>query len=128
MDKKNTKKISEKKIIPQESTTIIEANPTEQNKLIEICDKVGATQEHLINVLYEASKANKMTIDKYGDEHEEPDHDKRIKGAMSLLELRGDIKNKNINNDNSKHTHVTYSWQPVQVVNNNDSGGRINVD
>lgn len=91
-------------------STEMSVNPNIQGELISICDGVGATREHLIMTLYMATKATKITLDKHGDEHEEADYDKRIKGTLALLELRGDIKNKSVTQDNRKYTQVIYKW------------------
>lgn len=102
-----------KTIVPvvQPQSEVIEVNPSEQANLVKVCEDVGATQEHLIRTLYAATLADKSVYDKLGNlVSEEPDHDKRIKGAMSLLEIRGDVKNKFAVQDNRKYTQVNYTW------------------
>ncbi len=115
--KKTLNKINEdKEIIPSEK----EVTPSEISIIKNSCAKVGMSIDDYVYAIKAALKADKTTIDKYGEEHVEPDHDKRLKAAMIGLELEGYIKNKIVTgNDNSKHTHVVYSWNPVQVINSN---------
>lgn len=87
--------------------------------------RLGHPLEKSIQVIIDGHAATKTMLDKYGEEHIEPDHDKRLKAALIYFELVGIIKNKQVATDNSKHTHVTYSWQPVQIVNTPVEGGRV---
>lgn len=85
---------------------------TEENReaILSTCAKVELTREKCLVAIKEGLKATKTTIDKYGEEHVEEDHDKRLKAAMMGLEVLGDIRSKTSGIDNSKHTHVTYAW------------------
>lgn len=96
-----------------------EINPASTNEIKLSCDRLGLTLDNYILAIKEALSATRTTVDKYGDEHTDADHDKRLKAALMGLELQGYIRNKVGPVDNSKHTHVTYSWQPVAIVNNN---------
>lgn len=120
--KKNSlKKISEKsEISPIE---LPELTPSEIQVIKTACANAGMSIDNYVNVIKEALSATRMTVDKYGERHDEEDHAMRLKAALMGLELEGYIKSKAVATDNSKHTHVTYSWQPVQVIN---GASRIN--
>ena len=98
--------------------------------ILEARKTVGLTIEGTLRVVKEAQGALKSTIDKFGKEHTEPDHDKRLRAALIDLELAGYIRAKGSTTDQSKHTHVNYSWGPVQLVTNNvvNESRRIDVD
>ncbi len=84
--------------------------PENQEAIIATCDKIGATREHCIKTLFEGTTATKITLDKYGEEHEEPNTPERIKSALSLLEIRGDFKNKDAVKATTYNT-VVYQWK-----------------
>lgn len=64
--------------------------PTSNKELI--LNKAGATRERGAIVIAEAMVANKMTVDKYGEEHIEPDHAMRLRGEELRARETGDIK------------------------------------
>lgn len=81
------------------------------------CAKVGIGLNDYLVAIKRALWANKTSTGKDGAVIEE-DHLTRLKAALIGLELEGYIKNKVIANDNSKHTHLTVKWQPVQYIQN----------
>lgn len=113
-EKKSSKKISEKNIgVPALQTTLpaeIVIDPEQQEAILATCDKVGLTREKCIAAINEALEATKMTLDKYGVKHVEPDHDKRLKASLAGLELRGDFKNKDAIKPTTYNT-VIYQWK-----------------
>ncbi len=98
----------------------VETIPTlevSENNLSEVklaCKSVGLTLEKTLQVIKDAQSATRVTLDKFGGEHEEPDHDKRLRGALMHLELEGYTKNNKASVDNSKHTHVTVMWKDTK--------------
>jgi len=54
--------------------------------------KAGATRERGAAAIAEALVATKMTIDKYGEEHIEPDHAMRLRAEEIRAKMVGDIK------------------------------------
>lgn len=115
----------------EEPINLLDTSSTEIDKIKQSCVKNGIGLDNYILAIKEALLATKTTLDKYGEEHIETDHDKRLKAAVMGLELEGYIRSKVGSIDQSKHTHVTYSWQPVQVINTNSIDGgvpRVNVD
>lgn len=54
--------------------------------------KAGATREASYKTMVDGLSANTITIDKYGDEHEYPDHNVRLKSAELISKLNGDLK------------------------------------
>ncbi len=101
----------------------LEVTESERTKILAACKKAELSIDNYVRAIKDALDADRTTVDKYGEEHTEPDHDKRLKAALIGLELEGYIKNKSVVNDNSKYTQVIYSWQPVQVV---ESGRNVN--
>lgn len=101
-----------------EDNVALDVSSSEILEIKQSCKKNKVGIDNYIIAIKEALQANKVTLDRDGEEHIEPDHDKRLKAALMGLELEGYIRNKASTVDNSKHTHVTYSWQPVQVINN----------
>jgi hypothetical protein len=84
----------------KESPTESELIPTNLVEVKAACKRVGLSLEKSLKVILAAQEANKTTVDKFGDEHIEPDHDKRLKGAVMHLELeRYIVKNDTINNN-----------------------------
>ena len=58
----------------------------------EVMEKVGATRVASLTAVVDGLSATKMTIDKYGEEHIEPDHNIRLKSAEMIARMNGDIK------------------------------------
>lgn len=54
--------------------------------------KAGATREASYKTMVDGLSATTLTIDKYGDEHEHPDHNVRLKSAELISRLNGDLK------------------------------------
>lgn len=132
MAKKNTKNILPTETTPsaivQQLPTSLEVSTAEMSVIKTACVKAGISIDDYVLAIKDALKATKTTVDKFGDEHVDEDHAMRLKAALMGLELEGYIKAKGTVTDQSKHTHVTYSWQPVQVVNTVSDGGRLSVD
>lgn len=78
------------------------------SKKEQILITAGASRENGAKVIAEAMKATKMIIDKYGEEHHEPDHAMRLRAEELRAREVGDIKP-----DNS----VTNNVQNVAVMN-----------
>ncbi len=95
----------------------IVVNSENQEAITATCDKEGLTREKCIRVISEALSATKMTLDKYGEEHEEPDHDKRLKASLAGLELRGDFKSKAPITTGSTYNTVVYQWKKNNAKN-----------
>lgn len=111
--KSTKRKIQETKIDTSLKTALpaeLVVAPEVQEAIIATCDKVGLTREKCITAINEALEATKMTLDKYGEEHVEPDHDKRLKASLAGLELRGDFKNKDAIKPTTYNT-VIYQWK-----------------
>jgi hypothetical protein len=116
------KKISEVPAVVDNSP--LEVNDSLRDKIIGALLKADVSIDNYVAAIKDALSAEKTLIDKYGEEHTEPDHDKRLKAALIGLELEGYIKNKTVVNDNTKYTQVVYSWQPVKIINQKD-GAKI---
>jgi hypothetical protein len=119
------KKITTKKIPPVPTTALQTTLPnelqiTDENReaILATCKKVDLTREKCLVAIKEGLTATKVTLDKYGEEHEEIDHDKRLKAALMGLEVLGDVRNKATTVDSSRHTHVTYAWLSGPVPTN----------
>lgn len=117
MVKKSTKKTlpTEKNILPTQLTTSLSTdlkiNETDISKIRETCIKINMGLEDYLTAIKNALSATKTVVDKYGEEHIEDDHDKRLKAALMGLEVEGYIRSKaTAAVDNSRHTHVTYAW------------------
>lgn len=81
------------------------------SEIKESCRRQKLTIGTYVKVIKDCCEATKIVkIDNYGKTVEEPDHERRLKGALAGLELEGYIKSKEVINDNSKHSHVTYAW------------------
>lgn len=111
---------------PAVVTPTLEVSEISADAIREVCRNNSVGLNDYVIAIKRALWATKSFVGKDGEIHVEDDHDKRLKAALIGLELEGYIKNKAVTNDNSKHTHVTYSWQPVQVVNNNVENNRLN--
>ncbi len=59
---------------------------------LSILEKAGVTREKGAKVIFDAMGATKMTIDKFGDEHTEPDHTIRLRAEELRARYTGDIK------------------------------------
>lgn len=91
----------------------LELNQSEIQTIKLACANAGLSINNYVKAIKDALSATKITIDKYGEEHVENDHDKRLKAALIGLELEGYIKNKVVANDNRKFTQINYSWKTV---------------
>lgn len=108
--------MTKKKVIPQIEVPFqespLEIIPALNNEIKIACKSAGLSLLKSLEVIKDAQSATRLMVDKFGGEHEEPDHDKRLRGAIMHLELEGYIKNgKSPTIDNSKHTHVTVMWK-----------------
>jgi len=61
------------------------------NKLT-VMTTAGATREKSWEAIAGALEATKMTLDKFGEEHIEPDHNTRLRAAELIAKATGDIK------------------------------------
>lgn len=59
---------------------------------VEVMNKVGATRANSWHVVAKALWADKMTVDKNGEEHIEADHAIRLRAAELIARANGDIK------------------------------------
>ena len=55
-------------------------------------EKAGASREASYRVLAESLTANDTVLDKFGGEHEVPNHGVRLKAAETIARMNGDIK------------------------------------
>ena len=95
MSKKST--ISKIEKIATQSTEVnnpLVVNPNRQAEIIAECDKAGLTLAHLVKTVYDGTNAMKTTVDKFGDEHSEPDVQARLKAAGIGFDLRGETNSK----------------------------------
>lgn len=115
--KKIISKKPPKKEVISELPVNLEINAKEMSEIKRICLEIDMSLKDYLLAVKEALKATKITIDKYGEEHFENDHDKRLKAAMIGLELEGYVRNKAISVDSSRHTHVTYAWLNAPINN-----------
>lgn len=74
------------------------------------CRRIGMSLSDYLEAIQRGLVAKKITIDKYGEEHEEDDTTSQLKAALLGLEVEGYIKNKTVQNDNRKFTQVNYTW------------------
>lgn len=95
MAKKST--ISKIEKIATQSTEVnnpLVVNPNRQAEIIAECDKAGLTLAHLVKTIYDGTNAMKTTVDKFGEEHSEPDVQARLKAAGIGFDLRGETNSK----------------------------------
>ncbi len=55
-------------------------------------EKAGASREASYKVLAASLTANDIVLDKFGGEHEVPNHPVRLKAAETIARMNGDIK------------------------------------
>lgn len=94
MPKKSTVSKLEKIASQPEVNNQVAVNPNRQAEIIAECDKAGLTLAHLVKTVFEATVANKVTIDKDGYEHIEPDTQARLKATSLGFDLRGETNSK----------------------------------
>jgi hypothetical protein len=95
MPKKST--ISKLDKIATQSTEVnnpLVVNPNRQAEIIAECDRQGLTLAHLVQTVYDGTKALRTTVDKWGEEHIEPDTAARLKAASLGFDLRGETNSK----------------------------------
>ncbi len=73
----------------------IEVNETVLDEIKQYCDDAGVSVPTMYQCLSEGLRANKINIDKFGDEHAEPDHVTRHKYLLTALELLQHLKRSN---------------------------------
>lgn len=94
MPKKSSVSKLEKIASQPEVNNQVAVNPNRQAEIIAECDKAGLTLAHLVKTVFEATVANKVTIDKDGYEHIEPDTQARLKATSLGFDLRGETNSK----------------------------------
>lgn len=94
MPKKSTISKLDKLAVQEPIDTPLSVNPNRQAEIIAECDKAGLTLAHLVKTVYEGTMATRTTIDKFGDEHYEPDTAARLKAASLGFDLRGETNSK----------------------------------
>lgn len=94
MPKKSTISKLDKIATETPVNTSLSVNPNRQMEIINECDKVGLTLSHLVKTVYDGTMAMRTTIDKYGEEHTEPDVAARLKAASLGFDLRGETNSK----------------------------------
>lgn len=92
MPKKST--ISKLEKVAVETNTPISVNPNRQAEIIAECDAAGLTLAHLVRTVYDGTNAMRTTVDKFGEEHSEPDVQARLKAASLGFDLRGETNSK----------------------------------
>lgn len=73
---------------------LMEVSPELKDKIDKLLIAAGVDDVKAFKVLAEGLEAYKLIIDKYGDEHNEPDFNCRHKYVQTILELKGFIKQK----------------------------------
>lgn len=106
---------TKKEVLPIKSDEVrfpasLEISDREVENIKETAARVGLTLEKYLQTIRDALSAMKVTYDKLGEAHEEPDTDKRLKAVLIGLEVQGYIKSKTSTSDNSNHTTVVYQW------------------
>lgn len=66
--------------------------PTEESSKLQIMTTAGATRAKSWVAVAQALEATKMTVDKFGEEHLEADHNTRLRAAEMIAKAVGDIK------------------------------------
>lgn len=75
-----------------------ETTPTEYSTIVErVCAENGVTLVELCKTLAKGLKAQKLTLDKFGDEHIEDDFGNQHKFLMTALELLRYVKSAGVN-------------------------------
>lgn len=87
-----------------------EVNPREIANIIAECTRQGADLPYLVSKLVEGTKATKITLDKFGDEHVEVDTANVTKNVLILLEMQGYIKAKGTTTENKTYTQINVKW------------------
>lgn len=82
----------------------------------EACKRLGMGLDDYLKAIKEALSAEIVVTNKFGDVSSTPDHEKRLKAALLGLQVEGYWKAADKGVDNSRHTNVIYSWNPVQVI------------
>lgn len=101
------------------STGLIEISDDKACSVIDeikkYCTANGVTFELMYKTLADGLQAEKITIDKYGDEHVEPDHLTRHKYLLTALELLQHIKSKDIANagNTTNYTQIVVNPQAL---------------
>ena len=65
----------------------------------EACRRVGMGLEDYLKAIKGGLSATRVTVDKYGDEHYEDNHEVRLKAAAMGLEVEGYLKGKGGSSD-----------------------------
>lgn len=94
MPKKSTISKLDKVVAQETVSTAVSVNPNRQAEIIAECDKQGLTLAHLVKTIYDGTNAMRVTVDKFGDEHYEPDTAARLKAAGLGFDLRGETNSK----------------------------------
>lgn len=94
MPKKSTISKLDKLSTQEPISPSVSVNPNRQAEIIAECDKAGLTLAHLVKTVYDGTNAMRTTIDKFGDEHYEPDTAARLKAASLGFDLRGETNSK----------------------------------
>lgn len=118
MAKKNTKNILSTETVTEPLPTALvtqlptsnEVNPREIANIIAECTRQGADLPYLVGKLVEGTKATKITVDKFGDEHVEVDTANVTKNVLILLEMQGYIKVKGTTTENKSYTQINVKW------------------
>lgn len=72
---------------------VLDTNSSMTKKEIAM-ERAGAGRKVAYQALAEACTATKITIDKYGEEHTEPDTANRLRAAELISRMNGDLKDK----------------------------------
>lgn len=78
------------------NSNVLEVNPVLRQAIVAECDKQGLTLAHIVSVIKAATGAKRYVYDKLGDSHEEEDHNTQLKASLAGLELRGELKSKEV--------------------------------
>lgn len=82
------------KMVVEEQAASLDVNPNNKQEIIAECKRQGGDLPYLIERLMAGTKATRMTIDKEGYKHTEPDHAAIHKSTLTLLEMQGYIREK----------------------------------
>ena len=88
-----------------------DVNPNEVVDIRESCRRIGIGIDDYLGAIKRALESKKMTVDKFGDEHWEDNHDVQLKAALAGLKLEGYIDVKNAAGvDARRYTQINVSW------------------
>jgi len=93
-----------------ETDMVVQTKGTKEAALV----KAGATRERSYDTMVKALDAESVTVDKFGMEHNFPDHGARLKAAELISKLNGDLKEVVVDN-RTYNTNINISPTELKV-------------